>query len=62
MGANLDKFENSIVFQQDGAPLHVFRFVIDWLDKTYPECGPLEWPARLLDLTPLDSFFEVMSN
>lgn len=58
---NRVEFENPVIFQQDGAPPHFFRPVRDWLDQTYPgrwigRRGPMEWPARSPDLTPLDFF------
>jgi hypothetical protein len=48
-------------FQQDGAPPHYLRAVRDWLDARFPgrwigRGGPLAWPPRSPDLTPLDFF------
>jgi len=48
-------------FQQDGAPPHFTRNVRDYLHDLLPERwigrrGPVEWPARSPDLTPLDFF------
>lgn len=53
--------DNTIWFQQDGAPLHYARLVRDFLDNCFPRRwigrrGPIEWPARSPDLTPLDYF------
>jgi hypothetical protein len=46
-------------FQQDGAPAHSARTIMDFLDKVLPgkwigRGGPLSWPARSPDLTPMD--------
>lgn len=48
-------------FQQDGCPAHFARAVRDHLDQAYPNRwigrgGPVSWPARSPDLTPLDFF------
>ena len=50
-----------LTFQQDGAPPHYAREVREFLDNVFPDHwigrrGPLEWPARSPDLTPLDFF------
>jgi hypothetical protein len=50
----------NIIFQQDGAPAHYSRIVTDWLHENIPNWigrgGPLLWPPRSPDLTPLDFF------
>ena len=48
-------------FQQDGAPAHYGLIVRNWLDSKLPgrwigRRGPIEWPARSTDLTPLDFY------
>ena len=48
-------------FQQDGATSHTARFTIDLLKGKFGERvisrnGPVEWPPRSCDLTPLDFF------
>ena len=53
-----DKIEE-IIFQQDGAPSHYFHEVTEWLNNTFEDRwmgrgGPIPWPARSPDLTPLD--------
>lgn len=53
--------ENQIRYQQDGAPPHYHRRVREWLDLHYENRwigrrGPIEWPPRSPDLTPLDFF------
>lgn len=50
-----------LYFQQDGAPPHNSRVVMDYLNETYgPQLisnqGHIRWPARSPDLTPLDFF------
>lgn len=51
----------NIIFQQDGAPPHNAQIVTDYLNVLYPNRwigtnGPMQWPARSPDLTPLDFF------
>ncbi|GFV29356.1 DUF4817 domain-containing protein [Trichonephila clavipes] len=41
-------------FQQDGATCHIARATIDLLKDT--RFGPVNWPPRSCDLTPLDYF------
>lgn len=48
-------------FQQDGASAHFARPVRDWLDNEFPgqwigRGGPVAWPARSPDLTPMDFY------
>lgn len=48
-------------FQHDGAPPHHARIVTEWLNDSFPQkwigrAGPIRWPARSPDLTPLDFF------
>ncbi|GFX38710.1 transposase [Trichonephila clavipes] len=53
-------------FQQDGATYHTARATIDLLKGTFGDrlisrfgpvnCGPVNWPPRFCDLTPLDYF------
>ena len=48
-------------FQQDGAPPHYGRGVREYLDQKFPgrwigRRGPVEWPPRSPDLTPLDFY------
>src|SRR5580765_6641648 len=48
-------------FQQDGAPPHYSRLVTEHLNLTFPgrwigRGGPINWPARSPDLTPLDFY------
>ena len=50
-----------MIFMQDGAPPHFSKDVRAWLHNTFPERwmgrrGPIEWPPRSPDLTPLDFF------
>ena len=54
--------KTSLIFQQDGAPPHFSLKVRDFLDKEFPgrwigRGGPLAWPPRSPDLSPLDFFF-----
>ncbi|GFX71695.1 uncharacterized protein TNCV_4131411 [Trichonephila clavipes] len=48
-------------FQQDGATCHTARATIDLLKDTFGDrlisrFGPVNWPSRSSDLTPLDYF------
>ncbi|GFS55452.1 DUF4817 domain-containing protein [Trichonephila clavipes] len=48
-------------FQQDGATCHTARATIDLLKDTFDDnlisrFGPVNWPPRSYDLTPLDYF------
>ncbi|XP_066589560.1 histone-lysine N-methyltransferase SETMAR-like [Prorops nasuta] len=50
-----------MIFQHDGAPAHFHRDVRQTLDARFPHRwmgrgGPITWPARSPDLTPLDYF------
>ncbi|GFX29870.1 transposable element Tc3 transposase [Trichonephila clavipes] len=49
------------LFQQDGATCHTARATIDLLKDTFDDhlisrFGPVNWPPRSCDLTPLDYF------
>jgi hypothetical protein len=48
-------------YQLAGAPAHFTRPVGGWLNRNYPgrwigRGGPVTWPARSPDFTPLDFF------
>ena len=48
-------------FMHDGAPAHFYRGTRDFLNVTYPDKwigrgGPIAWPPRSPDLTPLDFY------
>lgn len=50
-----------IWFQQDGCPAHNVQIVKEYLDNSFPDSwiglnGPINWPARSPDLSPLDFF------
>lgn len=58
---NLLLAEEDLRFQQDGAPPHYVLPVRQWLNDNFPNQwigrrGPIEWPARSPDLSPLDFF------
>ena len=49
-------------FQQDGATCHIARVTMDLLRGEFGEhvtsrSGPVSWPPRSCDLTPLNYFF-----
>lgn len=48
-------------FQQDGCPAHSTHLITNFLNRHFPgkwigRYGPVHWPARSPDLTPLDFF------
>ena len=48
-------------FQQDGAPAHFALDVREYLNNIFPNGwigrgGPVQWPPRSPDLTPMDFF------
>ena len=54
-------------FQQDGATSHTAHATIDLLKTKFCEHvisrnGPVKWPARSCDLSPLDYFLYAMLN
>jgi hypothetical protein len=55
-------------FMQDGAPPHWFGAVRVWLDERFPNRwigrdGPISWPSRSPDLTPMDfSVWGIIKN
>lgn len=55
-----NEFQN-VWFQQDGCPAHNYRPVKNLLrstfgDKLISNGGPISWPARSPDITPMDFF------
>ena len=57
----LIEFQPTIIFQQDGAPSHWGLHVREFLNETFPNRwigrdGPIPWPPRSPDITPLDFF------
>lgn len=52
---------NQLYFQLDGCPAHYFAPVLNWLNTNYGERwigrgGPVAWPPRSPDITPMDFF------
>lgn len=50
-----------LIFQQDGAPIHFARGVRNYLNATFGNNwigreGPINWPPRSPDLTPMDYY------
>ncbi|GFT95325.1 integrase_H2C2 domain-containing protein [Trichonephila clavipes] len=62
LAAPFEKYcPNELWFQQDGATCHTARATIDLLKDTFGDrlisrFGPVNWPPRSCDLTPLDYF------
>ncbi|GFX28172.1 uncharacterized protein TNCV_424991 [Trichonephila clavipes] len=60
-GPRSDYVRQELWFQQDGTACHTARATIDLLKDTFGDrlisrFGPLNWPPRSCDLTPLDYF------
>ena len=58
---HIEQLEGAPIFQQDGAPAHTSRLVTEYLqrklgDRWISKRGPVNWPPRSPDLTPLDFF------
>ncbi|GFX88282.1 putative DD41D transposase [Trichonephila clavipes] len=58
---DVDFVNVNLWFQQDGATCHTSRATIDLLKDTFGDrlisrFGPVNWPPRSCDLTPLDYF------
>ena len=56
-----EQYLPQVIFQQDGAPLHWGLAVRQLLNDTFPEKwigrdGPISWPPRSPDITPLDFY------
>ncbi|GFV07617.1 DDE_3 domain-containing protein [Trichonephila clavipes] len=61
MGNRCRQCIQKLWFQQDGATCHTARATIDLLKDTFGDrlisrFGPVNWPPRSCDLTPLDYF------
>ena len=59
--STLNSCLGSTIFQQDGAPSHPTNTVTEYLERKLRHRwiirrGPINWPARSPDLTPLDFF------
>ncbi|PNF31703.1 hypothetical protein B7P43_G13374 [Cryptotermes secundus] len=57
----IEALQPEIIFQQDDVPPHWSTIVRDALDKHFPgrwigRDGPISWPPRSPDVTPLDFF------
>ena len=57
----LDSLQPTVIFQQDGAPPHWGLTVRKFLNDKFPDLwigrdGPIPWPPRSPDITPMDFF------
>ena len=57
----LEQYQPLVIFQQDGAPPHWGLAVRQFLNDAFPDTwirrdGPILWPPRFPDITPLDFF------
>ncbi|XP_063240478.1 uncharacterized protein LOC134541176 [Bacillus rossius redtenbacheri] len=57
----LDGIQHHVILQQDGAPPHWGMAVRAYLNEQFPDRwigrdGPIPWPSRSPDITPLDFF------
>ena len=62
VASQLEELQPDVFFQQDGAPPYWGVDVCRFLDETFPNRwigrdGPIPWPPRSPDITPLDYFF-----
>ena len=53
------KIRRGMRYQHDGCPAHFRITVREWLNMNFPDRwigrgGPIPWPARCPDLTPMD--------
>lgn len=58
---NPGNIDETLWYQQDGAPPHYAAYIRNYLDEVFPNKwigrrGHIEWPPRSPDLTPLDFF------
>ncbi|CAK9822955.1 hypothetical protein ANTRET_LOCUS1385 [Anthophora retusa] len=56
-----NNIKREMYYQQDGCPAHNSREVANYLNATFQDriistYGPIRWPARSPDLSPLDFF------
>ena len=61
MSPQLEQYQPQVIFQQDGAPPHWGLEVRQFLNETFSDRwigrdGPILWPPRSTDITPLDFF------
>lgn len=55
------QMRQNMIFMHDGCPAHFRLAVRSWLDQHFPDRwigrgGPIPWPARSPDITPMDFF------
>ncbi|GBM64038.1 Transposable element Tc1 transposase [Araneus ventricosus] len=55
------KNENRI-FQQDNAPCHKARIVLDWFEEHTDEFHLMSWPPNSPDLKPMEHIWDVMEQ
>ena len=61
MSPQLEQYQSQVIFQQDGAPPYWGLEVRQFLNETFSyrwigRDGPILWPPRSPDITPLDFF------
>ena len=61
LSPQLEQYQPQVIFQQDGAPPHWGLEVCQFLNETFPDRwigrdGPIPWPPRSPDITPLNFF------
>ncbi|GBL94520.1 Transposable element Tc1 transposase [Araneus ventricosus] len=50
------------IFQQDNAPCHKARIVLEWFEKHTDEFHLMSWPPNSPDLNPMEHIWDVMER
>ncbi|GBN96493.1 hypothetical protein AVEN_43007-1 [Araneus ventricosus] len=48
------------IFQQDNAPCHKARIVLEWFEEHIDEFNLMSWPPNSADLNPIMQIWDVM--
>ncbi|GBO44314.1 hypothetical protein AVEN_150192-1 [Araneus ventricosus] len=50
------------IFQQDNAPCHKVRIVLEWFEEHTDEFHLMSWPPNSPDLNPMEHIWDVMER
>ncbi|GBO12048.1 hypothetical protein AVEN_3544-1 [Araneus ventricosus] len=50
------------IFQQDKAPCHKARIVLEWFEEHTDEFYLMSWPPNSPDLNPMEHIFDIMER